>query len=242
MLPLILGMVRIDTSEGSTTRDARAPQRRQLVNTLALFANPDFTLAVAGSVLFAIGMGTIYYHVVAVLIRAGYSSYSAGLVFGITWILSAIGSVGFGLAADRLGARTVLAATLLLCALGTFALVGASAPTIGSACVIAFVILWGSSANGVFQFTPVIFAERFGSQDLGALVGVQSAITGIVGAAAPIITGVLYDRFNDYRLAICLSAAATTAAFACIMKLSAAKESAATSDSRGIGPKRGYGY
>jgi len=47
------------------------------------------------------------------------------------------------------------------------------------------------------QFLPVIFAEQFGSEHLGMLVGAQSAFTGTVSAVAPILTGFLYDEFNS---------------------------------------------
>jgi len=42
---------------------------------------------------------------------------------------------------------------------------------------------------------------------------VQSAIAGLAGAGSPIVTGMLYDRTHDYRLAICVSTAAFLFAF-----------------------------
>jgi nitrate/nitrite transporter NarK len=54
---------------------------------------------------------------------------------------------------------------------------------------------------------------------LGTLLGVQSAIAGIAGAAAPIATGLLYDRFRDYHAAIYASAAVTFVAFLLVLTL-----------------------
>jgi MFS family permease len=162
-------------------------------------------------------MSGIYYHVVSVLLKAGYSAYLAGLVFGASWLLSALGSLVLGVVADRLGAKPILAEGMLACGLGTLLLLGAGETSVGGVCVGTFAILWETSANSASQFLPVILAARFGSQNLGALIGVQSAIAWIAGAGAPIVTGLLYDRSGNYRLAIYLSASATFVAFVLVL-------------------------
>jgi len=182
-----------------------------------LLLSATFIIATASSALFAIAMSGIYFHVVSVLIKAGYSAYLAGLVFGATWLLSALGSLMLGVIAERLGAKTTLAGALFSCALGTLFLVGAGGARIGVACVVAFIVLWGTSANSVAQFVPVIFVERFGSQHLGTLIGVQFAIMGVAGASAPVVTGLLYDKFADYRPAIYLSTSTAFLAFVLVL-------------------------
>jgi OFA family oxalate/formate antiporter-like MFS transporter len=162
---------------------------------------------------FAIGMSGIYYHVVSVLTHAGYPTHWAGLVFGTSWVISALGSLAFGAMALRQRTTRVLATALLSCVCGTLCLLGVGQAQFGVACVLVFVTLWGASANSVNQLIPVILAERFGSRKLGALVGVQSLIMGIASAGAPVVTGLLYDHFSDYRLAIYLSAAAMVLSF-----------------------------
>jgi MFS family permease len=153
-------------------------------------------------------MGCIYYHVVPLLVEAGYSSTSAGLALGISWLVTAFGSLAFSVVADRLGVKLALTGGLCCCALGTLFLLGAGTGTVGVVCVVAFVVLWGAPATSVYQSVPVIFGDFFGSRHLGTLIGVQSAIAGVAGAAAPIATGVLFDKLNAYRVPIYLSAAA----------------------------------
>ena len=216
-LPLILATVRAAPAEpvptGYRAAEHSAGRRRRKDDLLS----SAFVLVTASSVLFNVGMGCILYHLVSVLIGDGYSAYNAGLIYGMTWLLSAVGSLIFGALADRLGARVILAGVLLSCASGIFFLLGAAEARVGMVCVITFTILWGISANGVSQFVPVVFAEQFGADHLGALVGVQAGIAGFASAAAPVVTGALYDTFGDYRPAIYLSAAVTCIAFVLVL-------------------------
>lgn len=182
------------------------------------FASPAFVLAIASSALFSIGMLSIYYHVVPLLVAVGYSAHQAGFAFGSTWLLSGVGSLLLGILADRYGTRFILAGALFCVALGTLFLLAANHQTHrGLASVIVFVLLWGLSANCFAQLAPVIFTERFGSQNLGRLVGLQAAVSGVAGSAAPLITGVLYDRFGGYHAAVAFSASATFIAFTLVL-------------------------
>jgi MFS family permease len=214
MLPLILLTVRTNprdqperarspsaTHAGTARQGARA-HRRDLLSRV-------FLLALASGVLFSIGMQGIYYHLVPLLIKAGFSAHWAGMAFGGTWLLSSVGSLVLGVIADRVGAKRMLVIALLCSALGTLFLLEVREGIMGIACVAVFVLLWGASANGFGQLTPVIFAERLGARSLGTLVGVLMTLTGIAGAAAPMVAGWLYDEFGDYRWAVALCALAT---------------------------------
>jgi MFS family permease len=222
MLPLILLTVRTKPPGGQLPRNFAVDStdthkaRRDLLSA-------TFILMVASAALVAIGMFGIYFHVVPLLVNAGYSAPLAGLAFGGTWLLSGLGSLVLGIVADRLGAKPILAGALLCCVLGTLFLHGAAERGVGVPCVVAFVLLWGASANSFCQLVPVILAERFGSQSLGTLIGVQAAIAGIAGATAPVITGLLYDKFGGYRLAIDFSASATFIGFVFLLLVNTAK-------------------
>jgi MFS family permease len=218
MLPLIWMFVRTYPFGEAPSENApsegldRLSVRRDLVS-------PVFLLATASGVLFSVGMAGIYFHVVPLLIKAGYSAYWAGLAFGGTWLLSGAGSLVLGVTADHFGAKQVLAAALLSGALGTLFLLAAGTGATGVASILVFVLLWGASANSFGQLAPVILAERFGSTHLGTLIGVQFAISGSAAAAAPVATGLLYDRFGDYRAAILLSASASLMSVVLILLL-----------------------
>jgi MFS family permease len=181
-------------------------------------------LAIASCAFCTIGMYGIQYHVVSILVGAGYSSYLAGMAFGATWLLSAAGSLVMGVAADRCGAKRVLGASLVAAVIGTLCLLGVSQSSAGLACVVVFVLLWGLPANSAFQLVPVILAEHLGSKHLGVLVGAQAAIAGIAGAGAPVVTGMIFDQTGGYRLPISLSALMTLIALILILAVRAPRQ------------------
>jgi predicted MFS family arabinose efflux permease len=214
MLPITVMLMRTSPPRVAPPHDRLPDGGKRHPAGRGLLLSRVFMIGTATSALFAVGMCAIYYHVVPVMIKAGYQTHWAGCVFAASWVLSGLGSVVLGSIASRFAAKSLLAGALLVSASGTVFLLGAGEARIGIVCVVAFVTLWGSSANSVNQFIPVIFAERFGPQKLGILIGVQSSIVGIASAAAPIVTGLLYDRLGDYRVAIWLSASATVLALA----------------------------
>jgi MFS family permease len=219
MFPVVLT---VGTRPSVEPRAAPIPERASGVAARRdLWLSPAFSLTIASSALFSMGMGGIYFHVVSVLVKGGYSAYWAGIIFGSTWVFSGLGSLGLGIMADRFGAKAILAAALLSCAIGPLFLLVTRDAGIGIASISAFVILWGTPANGIAQFIPIVFRERFGSANLGRLIGAQQAVAGVVGAITPIITGLLYDQFKDYHLAIYLSVSEMLIAFICVLLIRA---------------------
>jgi MFS family permease len=181
-----------------------------------LFVSPYFLLVTAASAFAAFGMGGINFHVVPILLRAGLSGQLASGVFGASWLLSAIGSLGAGAVANRFGAKRILAISLLLGAIGTLALAFVQNVHIGVLSIIIFVVMWGATANCINQFLPIMFIDRYGAEHLAIVLGVQSALMGLVGSFAPMATGALYDLYKDYGGAIFASAAGCMIAFAIV--------------------------
>jgi OFA family oxalate/formate antiporter-like MFS transporter len=180
-------------------------------------------LTIISGALFGFGMQGVYFHVVPLLISSGYSAHMAGLAYGGTWLLSGLGSLALGVIAERAGTKATLAGALIMCAIGTLCLLGADVTTPGVACVVAFVLFWGASVNSFGQMAPVLFAELCGSRNLGGLIGIQLAAAGLVGAAAPVVSGWIYDKFGGYRLAIDTDAAAVFFAFVLILLIGTRK-------------------
>jgi MFS family permease len=219
LAPLVWLTLRTPPIATSAVGDGRAKMNlrgaaRDLLSTV-------YILTASGSIFAFLGLGCVQFHVISVLLNAGYTSDFANLAFGGTWLLSALGAYLLGAIADRWGTVRTLAAVLATGALGTLALLYAGDKHIGIACVTMFVVLWGASANCVSQLTPVILVEQFGSEHLGTLIGVEFGISGIVGALAPLTTGLIFDKFGDYRFAIGLSAVATSIASVLIISINA---------------------
>ena len=234
MLPIVVMSMRITRTTRLAPRKPLPSSENSTLMARSLMLSRAFIVSTASAALFTFGMASIYYHVVSVLIRAGLSTHLGSVIFGASWLLSALGSLVFGAIADRVGVKVILAATQLLCALGTVFLLGAGSGPIGISCIVSFTIFWGMSANSVFQFMPVILSQRFGGQYLGTLFGVLTAVAGVIGAAAPMVTGFIYDEFSDYRLAIYLSAIAMSFAFMLSCGISMPKPKTESDDARGV--------
>lgn len=197
---------------GSSDKRNTVPTKLDLRVAMRDLLSPVYLVTALGSMFAFIGLGCVQFHVIGILLRAGYTPNFAALAFGGTWLLCALGAYALGVVGDRFGTVKSLTVALGAGALGTLSLLCAANARLGLIFVGAFVILWGGSSNCVTQLTPVIFLERFGSRHLGTLVGVQFGVSGLVGAMAPLVTGVIYDKFGDYRFAIYLSATATVIA------------------------------
>jgi predicted MFS family arabinose efflux permease len=181
--------------------------------------DPAFLLMSAASALAAFGMSAVFFHAVPILTKAGFTAKTAGSILGASWLVSGIGSLGLGVVTNRFGVARILEISLLCSAVGTLALLMSGSALLGIVAAAMFVILWGTTANAVNQFLPILIVERFGPVHLGLLVGVQGALMGIVGSFAPIVTGALYDRYSNYAVAIVASVVATFVAVALVMCL-----------------------
>ncbi len=185
-----------------------------------MMLSPYFSLAVFVSALAAFGMSSVFFHIVPILTKTGLTEQQASQVFGATWLVSGIGSLCIGAVAHRIGASTALAGAMFLGAAGTVFLLLIGTGPLSALAIGLFILLWGATANAVNQFMPILFAERFGAAHLGLLLGVQSALMGIVGSIAPVATGMLYDRYEGYTIPVLTSIGVTFTAFIFALGLS----------------------
>lgn len=207
LLPVIWWCLQGDRDRIATGATPRATMRGSTAGVFRQLLSPAFLLAALSGLLFTVGMLGIYYDVVDLLVKAGYSAHISALAFGSTWLLSGAGSLLFGFFADTFVPNRVLALVVLANACGTLLLIGTPHPRIGAVCLVGFILLWGTSANGFTQLIPAVLVERFGANHLGTVIGAQFAIAG-AGSLAPMLTGLLVDRSGNYRMAIAVSAAA----------------------------------
>lgn len=218
MLPIVLLLIpakRAGNAEEATLTVAQPREARPV----GMMLSPYYVLAVIMSALAAFGMSSIFFHVVPIMMNAGLSQDRASEVLGATWLVSGIGSLCIGIIANRTGASAALAGAMLLSATGTLFLLLIGAGSFSTAAIWIFILLWGATANSINQFLPILFVERFGALHLGLLLGVQSAFMGVIGSAAPIATGALYDHYNNYSAAVLMSISVTCAAFVFAMGL-----------------------
>lgn len=221
LLPVIWLSLRGDENPMGIRGAARAATEESGSQLLRQLLNAGFLIAALCGMLFTIGLLAIYYDVVDLLGRAGYSPRIAALAFGGTWLVSGAGSLVIGLLADRFAPARVLAAVILVSAAGILFLYGAPAPRYGVVCLVGFILLWGASGNVFTQLIPAVLVERFGSRHLGTILGAQFAASGVAGSLAPILTGLLVDRSGSYDMAIAVSVSATVLSAALALAIGA---------------------
>jgi len=215
----------IPPDPASTPAAVKSVDEMRRLPSMKLLLSTEFLLMTTASAFAAFGMSAIYFHTVPIFIKAGFTDKSASSILGASWILSALGSLASGALSDQLGTRRVLAGSLLLGSIGTFALLLASHAQLGGVAVFAFIVLWGATANAINQFLPLMLMEYYGPLHLGALVGVQGALMGIVGSFAPVITGSLYDRYSTYAVSIMAGGGMTLIALILVVVLRPSRES-----------------
>ena len=126
--------------------------------------------------------------------------------------LAALGKLGMGLLADRLGARRALVLNLLLTACGIVCLASAASAPVA----VGFVVVYGLTVGAPLTLAPMLVAESLGLRRFGSLAGL-AGIFNVAGAASgPLVAGRLFDASGSYAggfalfvLALLVGSAAT---------------------------------
>jgi MFS family permease len=143
-------------------------------------------------------------HQVAFAVDHGFARLFVAGIFGLTGLLSTVGRIGFGIAADRLGRTTSATISYACTAVGTLCLLGLEVwPHAAALYAYAFFFGLGFGARG-----PIITAmasQLFAGRRFGAIYGILSVGNGIGGGVAPWFGGVVYDLTGSYRIAFTIA-------------------------------------
>jgi MFS family permease len=139
-------------------------------------------------------------HLMPHLLQRGLTPAGAVGAVSLGFIASALGTFGWGYAADRLSAYAPLLATYLLRAGSLLLLLLAdSLPE-----AYGFAVLQGLAEGGMSVLLPLLLAEYYGRQHLGALYGVLRAVQVAGFAVGPLIAGAAFDLTHRYDAAFVL--------------------------------------
>jgi len=146
------------------------------------------------------GSVAVQMHAIPFLTDRGLSRELASNIWGFLAFAGIIGKMGLGYAADRVPARAVLLASILL---QVVALTTALAwPGLPAAWV--FALLFGLGMGGQFASRPLLVAEYFGLRAFGTITGAVWLFTLPGIAAGQPVAGFLYDLTGSYGLAYSL--------------------------------------
>lgn len=180
----------------------------------ALRSRAFIVLAAAFFACCAAHSGPIF-HTVSYAIGCGLPMVSAVTIYSMEGAAGLGGRLLFGVLADRVGAKRVLVAGLLIQAFAaaSYLLVR----RLEGFYAVAFV--FGLAYGGVMPLYASLAREAFGARILGTVLGAASLVSSMGMALGPLVGGWLYDRFGSYAwlylgsLGVGLAAAAIALAF-----------------------------
>ncbi len=155
-----------------------------------------WTLAFA-LVFISLSGSAITVHLVPHFIHVGMADEIAALGMSALAIISLVGRVGFGFAADKYDKRYVMAAAMGMQALGCAGLALVQGPI--SALIVLAVLSPGF--GGSVPVRPALQADYFGVSSFGAIQGFLMLVSTLGGAVGPVLAGWMFDQSGSYQAA-----------------------------------------
>jgi MFS family permease len=176
---------------------AFAPTKsEQSVSARAALRGAAFWWMAAAFALAMLTAGAITVHLLPYLIDRGYSASFAASMVSLIGIMALPGRLIFTLLGERIARRLVTSALFLLQAIALAALLLVP----GLAGVFGFVVLFGAGFGALTPARAALVAEYYGSTHYARINSVLGLFVTGARAAAPVGTGLLYDRLETYAL------------------------------------------
>jgi MFS family permease len=122
----------------------------------------------------------------------------AALLVSVVSVVAVIAKVGFGIVADRVDYRLVLACVVASNILGTALLIASDG---GYLIMMAAAVVLGLGLGGMMPVWGVMVAREFGAASFGRVTGVMRVVTVPLAMSGPVFAGWMFDRMQDYNLA-----------------------------------------
>ena len=175
----------------------------------ALRSRPFIVLALAYFACCAAHSGPIF-HTVSYAVGCGLSVTAAVTIYSMEGAAGLGGRLLFGVLADKLGAKRVLVAGLLVQAFAAAFYLRVNALE----GFYAVAIVFGMAYGGTMPLYASLAREAFSPRILGTVLGAATLLSGMGMALGPLVGGWLFDRFGSYTwlyigsMAVGLAAAA----------------------------------
>jgi predicted MFS family arabinose efflux permease len=134
------------------------------------------------------------FHTVSYAVTCGIPLILAVSIYSVEGLAGLGGRIAFGVLGDRLGAKRVLVAGLLVQALGTLGYLAARE----LATFYTVAAFFGFIYAGVMPLYSVIARENFPLRMMGTVIGGMVTAGGLGMATGPVTGGLIYDSFGSY--------------------------------------------
>ena len=175
------------------TAPARTPDERSLTRREAV-RTPAFWLIILAYALGGLGMRGFQVNWIPYLQDVGFATGVGALAITVYGIFSVSVRPLWGLLGERFAVRPLIVVQSFLTASSILLLIYVA----GLPMLFAFMVLFGVTMGGSFILRPLIVANYFGRNHLGAITGLMRPFNGFTGAIGPVFVAAVYDLHGSY--------------------------------------------
>ena len=176
-----------------TRTKPRIPDENSLTRGEAL-RSPAFWFIVLAFGLGGLGQRGFQVNWLPYLQDVGFSTGVGALAITVYGIFSVSVRPFWGVLGDRVPVRSLIVAQSFLTASSVLLLIYVT----GLPMLLAFMILFGVTMGGSFILRPLLIANYFGRDHLGAISGMMRPFQSFTGAIGPIFVAAIYDLHGSY--------------------------------------------
>ena len=194
MIPVALLVRRPPALEGERRRRYPDGEPQSAMSVGQALRSPQFIILLLTNFFCCATHSGPIFHTVSYAVTCGIPMIAAVTIYSVEGLAGMGGRVAFGILGDRLGAKRVLVAGLLLQAFGALAYVFVR--ELGAFYAVA--ALFGFIYAGIMPLYAVLARENFPLRMMGTVIG-GTAMAGSLGmATGPLAGGLIYDTFASY--------------------------------------------
>jgi len=203
-VPFLLTILVVRRPSVQPAREAARDAGRTAPSAAQLIRMPMFWIFGISLFFAAHSMLAIQQHLVLYLTGQGVAAPRAALALSIAIWASALGKLLSGATADRYSARLAMMLSVLYVGLG---IAGVLAVAPESDLVFAVAVIFGFGYGGIFNASPTIIFEYFGTRKVGAVMGLLLVFFGLGTASGGLLAGYLFDQTHRYAVPFTLDLA-----------------------------------
>jgi MFS family permease len=212
LVPVVIGLIGISAANQSS--DQGKPEAPELSRWKLLRSFGFWTITAPFALALLAQVGFIVHQIA--LLEPMMGRALAALAVAVTTTMAVIGRVCLGLVVDRLDPRVATAVSLLTQAGALLAIT----QTTDTAVLFMACAVYGFSIGNLITLPPLVIHREFKPADFGTVLGLSTAICGIVSAFGPGIVGFVRGATGGYTAALMLCLTLQLASAAIVLRRS----------------------
>ncbi len=202
LVPVVLLWIGPCPAQAHTVSHTQIPAAPKTMSRAIATRRPAFwTIAVPFALALLAQVGVIVHQIALLEPKIGRSG--AGFAVALTTSMAVIGRLCLGMVADRLNPRLVTSASFVSQALALATIIQTDSAVVLFACCAAF----GFSVGNLISLPPMIIHREFEAPAFTVVLGLSTAISGIVCAFGPGMVGLVRSLSGGYGAALALCVA-----------------------------------